>query len=200
MPIMEKSINWEPIFKHKVEQVELSRRHITADDIYTPKRTWHRPEVETIPESFERLLGEYKEMLRKVNEQPELRKKSDWYGPITAAYWRLMRASTVLDRYKLERTQPSVPFEVHTIRIGDMVIATNPFELYLDFGMQMKARSKAVQTFVVQLAGSGTYVPSHRGVAGGAYGAIPQSNIIGPKGGRELVNQTLMLIESLWEE
>src|SRR5699024_2796109 len=102
MPIMEKSINWEPSFKHKVEQVELSRRHITADDIYTPKRTWHRPEVETIPESFERLLGEYKEMLRKVNEQPELRKKSDWYGPITAAYWRLMRASTVLDRYKLE--------------------------------------------------------------------------------------------------
>ena len=31
------------------------------------------------------------------------------------------------------------------LRLGDMVICTNQFELYTDFGVQMKARSKAVQ-------------------------------------------------------
>jgi hypothetical protein len=86
------------------------------------------------------------------------------------------------------------------IRIGDMAIATNPFELYLDFGMRIKARSKAAQTFVVQLAGSGSYVPTERSVAGGAYGAIPESTEVGPEGGRELVEQTLELLNSLWRE
>jgi len=46
-----------------------------------------------------------------------------------------------------------MPVEIHVIRLGDMAIATNRFELYLDFGIRIKARSKAVQTFVVQLAG-----------------------------------------------
>ena len=82
-----------------------------------------------------------------------------------------------------------------------MALATNPFELYVDFEMHMKARSKAVQTFIVQLAGGGAgYLPTERSVAGGAYGAIPESTQIGPEGGRELVEQTLELIESLWEE
>ena len=68
--------------------------------------------------------------------------------------------------------------------------------------MQIKARSKAVQTFVVELAsGSGAgYLPTTRSVAGGAYGAIPESTEIGPEGGRELVEETLKMIASLWAE
>ncbi len=113
----------------------------------------------------------------------------------------MMRASWVLDRFELQQTQPKVPVEIQVIRIGDVAIATNPFELYLDFGMQMKARSKAVQTFVVQLANDHrSYVPTKRAVAGGAYGAIPESNEVGPEGGRELVERTLELIELLWDE
>jgi hypothetical protein len=77
-----------------------------------------------------------------------------------------------------------VPVEVHVIRLGDMAIVTNPFELYLGFGSRMKARSKAVQTFVVQLAGSGSYVPTERSVAGGAYGPIPESTEVGPEAHR----------------
>jgi hypothetical protein len=33
------------------------------------------------------------------------------------------------------------------------VICTNQFELYTDFGVQMKARSKAVQTFSIRPSG-----------------------------------------------
>ena len=31
-------------------------------------------------------------------------------------------------------------------------MATNPFELFLDYGLRIKARSEAPQTFIVQLA------------------------------------------------
>ncbi len=199
LPVMKENIDWTPLLKHRVGKVQLTRRHISHDDIYTARGTWHKPQVETVPEAFDRLMAEYKKRYQELEENPELKKKKRWYVPISKAYWRLMRAAVVMDRYQLERSDPSLEVEVHVVRIGDMAIATNPFELYVDFGMQIKARSNAVQTFVVQLAGEGSYLPTHRAVAGGDYGAIPQSNLVGPEGGRQLVNQTLALIDSLWE-
>lgn len=200
LPTMEQNIEWNPLFKHKTVNMELARRRISHDDIYEAKGTWHKPEVETIPESIERLMAEYKAQDQRLKDNPALRKEKNWFVPISGAYWRLSRSIGLLEKYNLERTDPTITTEVHAVRIGDMVMVTNPFELYVDFGMQMKARSEAVQTFVVQLAGEGTYVPTHRAVAGGTYGAIPQSNTIGPEGGRQLVNQSLALIETLWTE
>jgi len=85
------------------------------------------------------------------------------------------------------------------IRLGDIAIATNPFELYTDYGIQIKARSPAVQTFVVQLAvGSGGYLPTARAVQGGGYGAVIQSGRIGPEGGQVLVDRTVEAISQLW--
>ena len=37
-------------------------------------------------------------------------------------------------------------------KLRDVAIATNPFELFLDYGVQIEARSPAVQTFLIQLA------------------------------------------------
>src|SRR5690606_24017030 len=104
----------------------------------------------------------------------------------------------VIDRSKSQHIQQKIPVEVHVVRIGDMVIATNPFELYLDYGIRIKGRSPAVQTFIVQLAGDGTYLPTSRSVAGGSYGAGPRESIISPAGGQELVENTLTLIEEVW--
>ena len=75
-------------------------------------------------------------------------------------------------------------------------MATNPFELYLDYGMRMKARSPAIQTFLIQLSnGSYGYLPPYRSTVGGSYGAEPASTLIGPEGGQELVENTLELIK-----
>ena len=200
LPAMEETIDWNPAFAHRMERLELSRRRLSEQDIKTPRKTHHRPQLETVEEAFERLREEYRTMRRKIEEKPEVKRKRGWFNAITGVYWRMARASRVLDRFELQKTQPTVPVEVHVIRLGDMAIATNPFELYLDFGVQVKARSKAVQTFVVQLAGNGSYVPTERSVAGGAYGAIPESTEVGPEGGRELVEQTLELLDSLWAE
>ena len=70
----------------------------------------------------------------------------------------------------------------------------------LDTGNTLrKARSKAVQTFVVQLAGQASYLPTERSVAEGLTGRFPKTEI-GPEGGRELVERTLKLLDSLWTE
>ena len=201
LPFMQKNIDWDPVLRHRVENVELTRRQLSEDDIRLPRRSHHSREIESVEQAFERLLAEYRQMLSELEDKPEMRQEPNWYRPITGIYWRLARASTVVDRYELQKTQPKVPFEIHVIRIGDMAVATNPFELHLDFGMQMRARSKAVQTFLVQLAGApyAAYLPPSRGVEGGAYGAIVESTEIGPEGGRELVGHTIRMIESLWD-
>ena len=82
-----------------------------------------------------------------------------------------------------------------------MAIATNPFELYTDYGVQIKARSPAVQTFVIQLTcGSGGYLPSERAGRGGGYGAVIQSSRVGPEGGQVLVDRSLEAIGELWKK
>jgi hypothetical protein len=88
--------------------------------------------------------------------------------------------------------------ELHVIRLGEVAIATNSFELFTDYGIQMKARSKALQTFVIQLAGPGTYLPTERAVRGGGYSAIVESSLVGPEGGQMLTERTIETINSLW--
>jgi len=90
------------------------------------------------------------------------------------------------------------PVELHVIRIGDVAIATNPFELFTQYGIQMKARSKALQTFLIQLAGPGSYLATAEAVRGGGYSAIVQSTRVGPEGGQILVDKTVELVNSLW--
>ncbi|MFN2352411.1 MAG: hypothetical protein ABR497_10740, partial [Kiritimatiellia bacterium] len=77
-------------------------------------------------------------------------------------------------------------------------IATNPFEYYVDFGMRIKARSPAAQTFIVQLAGNGSYVPTQRAITGKSYGAVPASTPVGPEGGQDVVEETLNRLQKLW--
>jgi hypothetical protein len=89
--------------------------------------------------------------------------------------------------------------ELHVIRLGDIAITTNPFELFLDYGLQIKGRSPAEQTFILQLTGAwGAYLPTPEAVEGGGYSAVIESSIVGPAGGRVLVEETLKRIDALW--
>jgi hypothetical protein len=89
--------------------------------------------------------------------------------------------------------------ELHVIRLGDVAIATNPFELYLEYGQRIKAQSVAEQTLLLQLAGDrGQYLPTRSAVAGGAYGSRAADNRVGPEGGDVLVERTVERINRLW--
>ena len=115
---------------------------------------------------------------------------------------RMLWHQEVVDRYDRQQSGQVAPYamELHAIRLGDVAIATNDFELFTSYGLQMKARSPALQTFVIQLAGPGTYLPTPRAVQGGGYSAIVESSVVGPEGGQVLVDRTVEAIDALWPE
>jgi len=95
-------------------------------------------------------------------------------------------------------TDAITPIEFHAIRLGDVALATNPFELYLDYGIRMKARSPATLTLLVQLSCRHCgYLPTARAVEGGGYSA--DKFIVGPAGGQVLVDETVRRLNALWK-
>jgi hypothetical protein len=84
---------------------------------------------------------------------------------------------------------------LHVLRLGDVAIATNPGELYVDYGVQIQARSVAEQTILIHPAATGSQdghnVPTPRAIAAGGlsetvmdnYSATVMTNVIGPEGG-----------------
>jgi hypothetical protein len=121
-----------------------------------------------------------------------------WAANGDTSSWWPRHLQWVVDCFEGKETAQPVHAEIHVVRIGDAVLATNPFELSLDYGLQIKARSSAAQTLTMQLAcGTASYLPSERAVQGGGYGAMPAVANAGPEGGRELVTATLALIHAI---
>jgi hypothetical protein len=120
----------------------------------------------------------------------------------------------VVERYLAQQKGgwKTYTMEMHVLRLGDVALATNPFELFVDYGVQIQARSPAVQTFLIQLATSGPrpayYVPTPRAVAGGNlnekaftnYSATASHSLVGPEGAQVLVDRTVEEINKLWKK
>ncbi len=105
----------------------------------------------------------------------------------------------ILRRFEFQERRDIWETEVHIIRLGTIAFATNPFELFLDYGNQIKARSAAEQTFLVQLAnGVSGYLPTKKAEEGGHYSAFISSGNVGHIGGEQLVRQTLTEIRELF--
>lgn len=102
-----------------------------------------------------------------------------------------VHAGTIL-RYRRQQYEETVPIELHVVRLGDVAFVTNPFELFLDYGNYIKARSPFAQTFVAQLCcGSLGYLPTAKAEKGGHYSAYISSGNVGHEGGDLLVRKTL---------
>jgi len=105
----------------------------------------------------------------------------------------------ILRRAELQEQMEVLPTEVHIIRLGNIAIATNPFELFLDYGNQIKARSLAEQTFLIQLCcGVEGYLPTEKAEKGGHYSAFVSSGNVGHIGGEQLVRETLQDINGMF--
>ena len=65
---------------------------------------------------------------------------------------------------------PTLDVLLQAFRIGDLAIATFPFEVFAEIGLEIKARSPFTQTFTTSLAnGSEGYLPTKRQHALGGY-------------------------------
>lgn len=118
--------------------------------------------------------------------------------------YRLMRPCLrVLERYEAQQESPTIPMDLHVIRLGDIAFATNRFELFLDFGIRIKGRSPATQTFLIQLAANvgwtGNYLPSERAVQNQGYGGSVYNAEIGPDGGQAIVEETVATLQQLFQ-
>ncbi|MBO4883919.1 MAG: hypothetical protein J5602_01275 [Clostridia bacterium] len=115
------------------------------------------------------------------------------------------RFLTVLRNYEAQKTEKTMPMELHVLRIGDIAFASNRFELYMDYQHRIQSRSPFEQTFIIQLAGQpgeegGTYLPTERGYWGKGYSAIVYSMTASPEGGQQIVEETVRQLKELSEE
>ena len=115
-------------------------------------------------------------------------------------YSKRARCGSVVDRYEIQAEQPTITSDIHVVRIGDIAFATNPFELFLNYGNQIRARSLASQTFLIQLScGSCGYLPTEKAEMGSHYSAFVSSGTTGHVGGEILVRKTLKEINEMFK-
>lgn len=161
-----------PLF-HKVETIALPVQTITEKEC---------AEARTISQEAANQIA------ADVKSADQLFSKMKWYGDVVTRFEKQEAGHQVTHE-----------MELHVLRIGDVAICANEFEIFTDYGIRIKARSNAIQTFIVQLAGPDTYyLPTKKAVNGGSYSAIVESNLIGPKGGQILVDRLVELINNLW--
>ena len=162
----------DPIFEHRVKLLQLPLRRATLTDVSNAKKA-------------------IRDYLRDLNGRD-----LDYMD-----LGRLQVHLGVLGRAHLQEQVDILDSEVHIIRIGTVAIATNPFEPFLDYGNQIKARSDAEQTFLVQLAnGSEGYIPTAKAEVHGHYSAFIGSGQVGHLGGEQLVRETLQNIRQMFAE
>lgn len=161
----------QPEFIHITEQVSLPLRRVTVAD------------YENAVAAIERFVEKNKGRAIDFND--------------TAAMH--VHAGTIA-RYELQQTQRFFTSEMHFIRLGDIAFATSPFELFLDYGNQIRAQSYAKQTFLIQLCcDAGGYLPTKIAEQGSHYSAYVSSGKVGSDGGNLLVRTTLDRLNSFFK-
>jgi neutral ceramidase len=82
--------------------------------------------------------------------------------------WVFAKETVLLDA--LLAKEPAVEVEVQAIQVGPAVFLTNPAEFFVEYGLELKARSRFPFTFPVELAN-------------GCVGYVPTEEALGPHGG-----------------
>ncbi len=140
---------------------------------------------------------EYETAKRSFDDYIEKTKKTVYTNQDMAA---LHIFGGIMNRFEIQEEQQFYTSEIHVVRFADIAIATNPFELFLDYGNLIKARSAATQTILIQLANdSGGYLPTEKAERGSHYSAYVSSGMTGHAGGELLVRKTLDVIQKLWQ-
>lgn len=166
-------IDYRPVFEHEVLSMKLPIRQVSKEEYQKAEE-----EVKKIHERFSP---------KHPMEMTDLVKAFEPQG--------------VVLRYRQQKRDSMYAFQCHVLRLGEVAVATNPFELYHEYAQCIKARAKAQQVFIIQLSnGCGGYLPTKAAVEGGSYSSKPASTICGPEGGYALVEQTLKALDHFWEK
>ena len=106
----------------------------------------------------------------------------------------------ILARYENQQDIDVYPTEVHVARFDDVAITSSPFELFHNFGNQIRCRSYAAQTFQIQMTnGYYGYLPTEKAEHGSHYSAYVSSGHVGHEGGDILVRTTVSEINKMFK-
>lgn len=164
-------IQTEPVFKHISFTMQLPIRKVSEED--------------------------YKEALLIIKDTKS--KFSSENRMTSADQVSLFEPVGIVKRWELQQETEIFSFQANIVRIGNIAVATNPFELFVEYGFRIRARSKAEQVCICQLTNDiGGYLPTNAAIAGGSYSSKPASTTVGPIGGDELVERIIKEINDLW--
>jgi len=195
-PDAQNNIQTKVVFKHLVKDIDLPTRKVSKDEYETALKKvneirTHEPEDPESPDTA------WNRFLTEIKENEKIKEFGPWDSKTSDFGW-LKPMELVLKQYQDQDKDTIYNMELHAIRLGEVAFATNPFELFVDYGFSITGRSKAKQTFLIQFAcDSGGYLPIARALEGGGYSAM--ANYIGSSGGKVLVDETVALINSMWE-
>ena len=159
----------EAVFKHEKLTVDLPLRRVT-------------------PKDYEEAVKALEDYAAKVEDHIDFDDNAKMH----------IHTGTIM-RWEEQHFKNIEPIEVHIARLGNMAFATNPFELFLDYGNQIRARSRARQTMLIQLAcGAEGYLPTEKAEKGSHYSAYVSSGRVGHEGGEMLVRITTEEINKMF--
>lgn len=169
--------------KHTVKTIELEKRFITDEEYehYSNLPKYQAKEFQNTDNKADDLKWNSKEVANRN------------------------KGNQIVERYLSQKEYPTIPMELHVVKVGNIAFATNQFELYMDFAHRIQARSPFEQTFIVQLCAqpgrqNGSYLATERSAKNRGYGSNLHNNKVSPNGGQQLVEETLKVLNDLYHD
>ncbi len=187
-------IEFAPVMKSSVVPVELPRRRVSFTQYEAARKELARLTA------IQPLAAAFKDFYADTRAH----EKIDGPGPYDSKlhhFVRMENEMAIIQRYDSQDQKPNYRFDMHVLRLGDLAVVSNPFELYLLYGQIIKARSAARQTLIVQLTGGekGGYLPSPDAERFGGYGGCVINGQVGSDGGFKYVEAAVAAIGKLFE-
>ena len=181
-----------PVVKHEKFVVDVPLRTVTASEVAAAKKALAALDAKTSRDrEWRRFLDTVKKNEAKGGAGPYDDKELDFIN------YEINRA--IVRRAKEQVETPTLPVEMHVVRVGDAAFATCPVELYLAYGQSIKARSAARQTFVVeQCGGTYGYVPTSVSESVRGYGGGVNNGKFGHEGGFRMCDAAVKGIARLF--
>jgi hypothetical protein len=179
--VKKEDIKTDPAYRHINRTICLPIRTVTEEEYLAAKR-----DLDAFNKEYDTngLAGESED------NYPMRRKDRVYYT----------RISAVAARWDMQNQDRNIEVELHAIRAGEAALINVPFELFQEYGNQIKALSPAPYTFIAQLScGALGYLPNRIATAGGSYSAGVENGYVGPEGGDVLVTKALDAIGTVWK-
>ena len=180
------------VLRHRVRKMRLPIRRVTAEEVAAAKADLARLEAKWPGTSA------WDDYMREVHAF----KKSGARLPYDSKlhpYAVMDVDRAVIARAELQDREPLLDVTSHIVRIGDVAFVSNPFELYLLFGQVIKARSAALQTFLIGKCGASGYVPTERSEKAVGYSGGVNVGKLGHEGGYLFCDEVVEGISELFK-